>query len=80
MAKPHWTEIDIEETAVNLFESDVAATEQSGDEDAVRVPADASVARDEAGLEMARISQGFEFFRERSSTWKPDGLGRFSNF
>jgi len=64
VAKPDGTEIDVEEAPVNLFQSDVVASEQGSDEDAVRVPADASVARDETGLEMARVGDGLELFGE----------------
>jgi hypothetical protein len=63
VAKPDGTEINVEKAPVNLFQPDVVASEQGGDEDAVGIPADAAVARDEAGLEMARIGDGLELFR-----------------
>ena len=66
MAKPDRTEIDVEQAPVNLFQPNVVASEQGGDEDAVCIPADASVARDEAGLEMARIGHGLELFGVRA--------------
>lgn len=66
VAKPDKTEVDIEEATVNLFEPDVVTGEQGGDKDAVCVPADASVARDEAGLEVPWVRDGLEVLRERT--------------
>ncbi len=66
MAKPHRTEVDVEESAVNLFEPDVVAGEKCGDEDSVGVPADPAVARDEASLEMPRVGDGPELHGKRA--------------
>jgi len=66
VAKPHGTEVDVEEALVNLFESDVVTPKQGADENAVGVPSDATVSRDEAGLEVTRVGEGLKSLREGS--------------
>ena len=66
MAKPDGTEVDVGEALVNLFESDVVTTKQGADENAVGVPPDAAVARDEAGLEMPWVGDGLKCLRVRA--------------
>jgi hypothetical protein len=60
VAEPHRTEVDVEEATVNLLEADVVPRQEGGDEDAVGVPANPAVTRDETGLEMARVGDGLK--------------------
>jgi len=64
VAQPNRTEVDVEEALVNLFKSDLVASEQGGDEDAVSVPTDPAIARNQTGLEVPRIRDGLEFLWE----------------
>ena len=60
---PHRTEIYIEEAVVNLFEADVVASEEGGDQNPVGVPTDAAIMGDEASLEMPWIGDGLKRVR-----------------
>ncbi len=62
--EPDGTEVNVEEAVVNLLEADVMTCEEPADRDALGVPADATVGTDEASLEMARVGDGLEGFRE----------------
>ena len=64
VAKPDRTEVDIEEATVNLLKADVVPRQEGGDEDAVGVPANSPVTRDETSLEMARVGDGLKDGRE----------------
>ena len=62
--EPDRTEVDVEQAMVNFLEADVMTCEEPADRDALGVPADAAVGTDEASLEMARVGDGLEGFRE----------------
>ncbi len=58
VAKPVRAEVDVEETSVNLLETDVMALQQPADRDAACVPTDSAVVGDQASLEVARVCDG----------------------
>ena len=62
--EPDGTEVDVEQAVVNLLKADIMTSEEPADRDALGVPADAAVGTDEASLEMARVGDGLEGFRE----------------
>ena len=64
VTEPDRPEVDVEEAVVNLLECDVVSGKEGADEDAVSVPPDPTVVRDEADIEMARVGDGLEGARE----------------
>lgn len=65
-AQPDRTEVDVEESLVNLLEADVLALEELADGHAVVVPPDTTVSRYETSLEVAGIGDGLQGCREGS--------------
>ena len=60
VTEPDGPEVDVEETVVNLLETDGVTREEGADEDAISIPANAAVVRDETGLEVARVGDGLK--------------------
>ena len=64
--QPDGSEVDVPEVVVDLLEADALGGQDVAHIDPVGVPSDASVPADSSDLEVSRVLDRREVFRERS--------------